>query len=786
MKCIYCKMELPQPAPGQSAVRFCPYCGKTQEPTAPKTPESVLRDIETQFGEAALQDKGRLVSFFSDLAPELKREKNLLKCFAECDGNTRLLDVRNRSAADQQVAVEQTIQQMQNHFFIDRTAAQTICAAYLRALHPAETPAAESVCEPVVPIAPATPVEPVAPAAPVAATVVQTAAAPVEVPVAEAAHEPVAVPTAEAPEAAAPAAPAEACSPAAPTEAPAVEAPAPAAPVKRPAAPVRRPVTQTPPPAKPKSGKGKWIAAACLVAVLAASRLLPGPDEPATPQATANPPASLPEQSIAPDKQLPTGTAVSYVPYLEDGISLPQPQTPAVRIELSNTTFIPTYNEYNDQNQLIRQVQYPTDYYNLQCILYEYDAQGRESKRTCYLRTEELWSVSTEYDENGRIHREAAHGVNEAPTYTLYAYDRQGRIAEKSTYNLESTLLESRNVYTYPDGDTYQVDRYDTKDRLDSIHTYHNGDDRLLSYEFHPENGAVETTVYEYDEQGKRVGSVTYDPAGNTKRRYEYTYNSEGYVTVSACYNANGQLDYKILYDDLGVELSMEGYDHGEFTWRTENSYAPEGYLETSVLFDPDDEPSSTSTYNSKRQMVSEAFYLKDESGSSYIYSTDYHEYDADGKRTCSKSYNQNGELETVRYYDDMQDTWYFVTREEHYQTSESENPGALRDINLYEYDTQSGNRTRWTKLDAAGNTEFIECYSAFTADGKTGKVERYNGDGVLESYTVSEFDNNGNRVKESRYDAQGNLQRYTAYQYDSAGEFVDMKSYNADGTPLH
>ena len=233
MKCIYCKMDLPQPAPGQSAILFCPFCGKSQKEETPKTPVAVIRDIEKQFGEAALRDKNRLLSFFSDLAPELSREKNLLKCFVECEGNTRLLDVRKHSAADQTVAVEQTVQLMQDRFFIDRNAAQTICTAYLHALCPAEPPVAKVVVKPAAPVEP--PVAkvvtmPAAPAEPPVAKVVATPAAPVEPPVAKVVEK-TAVP-------AKPAVAKVVTMPAAPEEPPVAKV------VTKPAAPVEPPVAK--------------------------------------------------------------------------------------------------------------------------------------------------------------------------------------------------------------------------------------------------------------------------------------------------------------------------------------------------------------------------------------------------------------------------------------------------------------------------------------------------------------------------------------------------------------
>ena len=81
--------------------------------SSPNNPEttfkSVLQEIYFEYGEEALRNGHRLYSIFSDMAPQLQKEKRVLKSFLECSGNVRILDVKGRPLAEQKSVAESIV-----------------------------------------------------------------------------------------------------------------------------------------------------------------------------------------------------------------------------------------------------------------------------------------------------------------------------------------------------------------------------------------------------------------------------------------------------------------------------------------------------------------------------------------------------------------------------------------------------------------------------------------------------------------------------------------------------
>lgn len=141
MKCTYCKSEW-FVNPGISATMSnCPFCGKSLLPKkeAPSTIEDVLMEINRLFGIDALTDNSRLVAYFYDLAPQFSKQRRILKYFAECDGPKKLASVMCGSKDEQSVCIRKIVKEMKDEMFIEESAAQMICDAFLFAVTSRQT-----------------------------------------------------------------------------------------------------------------------------------------------------------------------------------------------------------------------------------------------------------------------------------------------------------------------------------------------------------------------------------------------------------------------------------------------------------------------------------------------------------------------------------------------------------------------------------------------------------------------------------------------------------------------
>lgn len=87
----------------------------------------VIRKIVQDHGEKALLDSQFTLAVFMDLAPTLKKERELLRAFLLCDGAKKVLDSRGLSPSERDARISALIQQIANDHWVAENAAKLIC-----------------------------------------------------------------------------------------------------------------------------------------------------------------------------------------------------------------------------------------------------------------------------------------------------------------------------------------------------------------------------------------------------------------------------------------------------------------------------------------------------------------------------------------------------------------------------------------------------------------------------------------------------------------------------------
>lgn len=87
----------------------------------------VIRKIVQDHGEKALLDSQFTLAVFMDLAPTLKKERELLRAFLLCDGAKKVLDSRGLSDSDRDSRIKALIQQLVTDHWVAESAAKFIC-----------------------------------------------------------------------------------------------------------------------------------------------------------------------------------------------------------------------------------------------------------------------------------------------------------------------------------------------------------------------------------------------------------------------------------------------------------------------------------------------------------------------------------------------------------------------------------------------------------------------------------------------------------------------------------
>ncbi len=132
MKCNNCGMEWSGPTIFTSKIDACPFCGKSLKPENPifSSMDEVLSYIAEAFGIATMRDGVKLQSLFADLAPQLKKEKIMLRHFIECDGHIVLLKTIQEEPQEYQAKINTVIQRMEDDLMVMPDVAQSVCRSF--------------------------------------------------------------------------------------------------------------------------------------------------------------------------------------------------------------------------------------------------------------------------------------------------------------------------------------------------------------------------------------------------------------------------------------------------------------------------------------------------------------------------------------------------------------------------------------------------------------------------------------------------------------------------------
>ncbi len=143
MQCKHCGAEWSMAIRSNSLPKFCPVCGaaiKQEAPAHPVSLEETIHLIAHDYGISYLQDGVQAMAYFSDLAPNLRKEKIMLQHLIQCNGHTRLISVLKSPYEDQQRCIEMLVSSLMEDLFLSEAAAKSICIGFWNGIHGPETP----------------------------------------------------------------------------------------------------------------------------------------------------------------------------------------------------------------------------------------------------------------------------------------------------------------------------------------------------------------------------------------------------------------------------------------------------------------------------------------------------------------------------------------------------------------------------------------------------------------------------------------------------------------------
>lgn len=98
--------------------------------TNPNTLGDIIRKIAQDHGEQALLDSQFTLAVFMDLAPNLKKEKELLRSFLLCNGAEKFIRMRLESKQNQEACIYSIVKDLEENQWLSRNAACYVCSEF--------------------------------------------------------------------------------------------------------------------------------------------------------------------------------------------------------------------------------------------------------------------------------------------------------------------------------------------------------------------------------------------------------------------------------------------------------------------------------------------------------------------------------------------------------------------------------------------------------------------------------------------------------------------------------
>lgn len=137
MKCANCHAQWEPPKNQIAPITKCPFCGAAidlPEQVKLDSFKAVIASIASRFGVDLLLDRNKAMAYFVDLAPTLKKERQMFQYLLLCDGNIQIIQSLS-SSLDEQLACRHKISaRMIEDFFIGKEIADQICDDFWHAI----------------------------------------------------------------------------------------------------------------------------------------------------------------------------------------------------------------------------------------------------------------------------------------------------------------------------------------------------------------------------------------------------------------------------------------------------------------------------------------------------------------------------------------------------------------------------------------------------------------------------------------------------------------------------
>lgn len=250
---------------------------------------------------------------------------------------------------------------------------------------------------------------------------------------------------------------------------------------------------------------------------------------------------------------------------------------------------IQSFTLYNEEGNILEEVQYGSQLEMSEKNRYLYDDKGRVSGMMLIDEANDvLEDKRIEWSDADRMEREVTRYLDGSEMTVSYHYDDQGRLIRRITAD-EDGEVEGREIYHYEGDNLVKVEKYNEDDRLiykqEDIYIGKERSESMIFLMEDPDDKVVR--VIKYNDRGQRSAEMVYDRKDRLIEKNLYEVDDQGRLVKMVEENATRKNITEFLYDDSGnnIKEQVETDRDGNLNHRVLRTYDADGnQLETRVI----------------------------------------------------------------------------------------------------------------------------------------------------------------------------------------------------------
>ncbi len=247
-----------------------------------------------------------------------------------------------------------------------------------------------------------------------------------------------------------------------------------------------------------------------------------------------------------------------------------------------------SYNEYDINGNLIKDISYNNDESINQMFVYKYNEDGYKQEEQLYYDEDEIADRKTfETDKNGKTINAYNHYTDGSKDIIKHTYDENNNLTEILLVDDDGDI-EEKQIYIYENGKITlkEITNENNETIIKEECKYNEKGDEIERTSFDAENKSFTKTQFIFNDNNEWSKILKHDREGILIEKSTYNYNDKGRLIelISESPQRKTRMEFKE-DDNENIIEQIEYNDNNEINYKLNRTFAANGTLDEVKIF---------------------------------------------------------------------------------------------------------------------------------------------------------------------------------------------------------